>query len=413
MAIPTADKLKWYYPLKINTADGQVSAVLTSDGTNSTLAIQCSSLTQADDYWNGAIGRFEGDTPTVALRGIYFHVKDFVAVDDELQLAKVLPATPAVNDEFKLFFGGNWRTTDEIPGMDITTPTNVTGVVIDNAGFANGVGSGTLYYDLSDDSLSWKAPGDSGAGELVDVSAGDGVYELFSASREKFLIVTVTYASLPGSDQNDVLALTNPVGEVIPDFEGYETAGSGKTRYHLAVIKNEDGTDTMNDVRAYIKAAEGDGVTTTLADAVTIAADNFDLTDGSSFPERSFWMKNTTKDDCRYIFFRSGNTCYSADATGGLRGFTAQAWDATDDVEVLPEMDLGLDAPSTLQFENPADEETAPSGVTFSAPDTYDDGLLIGALADTDIYGIWIRETIVQGVYSRDNFANDIIIEWS
>ena len=59
-------------------------------------------LTQADDYWNDAIGWFEGDTPTIALRRRSFHVHSFDAGKDTLTLLCKLPAVPQAGDTYRL-----------------------------------------------------------------------------------------------------------------------------------------------------------------------------------------------------------------------------------------------------------------------------------------------------------------------
>lgn len=47
-----------------------------------------------------------------------------------------------------------------------------------------------------------------------------------------------------------------------------------------------------------------------------------------------------------------------------------------------------------------ADENSAPAGVTFSAPADAGSGLDIGDLASADFYGFWIRRTVSPGAAS-------------
>lgn len=48
---------------------------------------------------------------------------------------------------------------------------------------------------------------------------------------------------------------------------------------------------------------------------------------------------------------------------------------------------------SSAQAAEIADESTAPSGVTFSAPTSKATGLSLGDLAAAEVYGVWIRRT--------------------
>jgi len=415
MAVPTAPDLRAYYPYKLGVADGNVSPELTVDSAGANFIVDAT-LTQADDYWNGAIVRFEADTTTAVLRSTYHHVMGFVAADDKLIFAHDMPDTPVNTDTFRIFFGGNWRTSHEIPGLTATGLSNVTGVTIDHACYLNEAGNGTLEYDSNiggNESLRWTATNDVNPGAWVDVSgAGAGTtYNLLSEDPDKFLEVTVVYASLPAGDESDTIVLAQPEGILLPDWEGYEFDGTNKTRYHLVPIKNNNAADAMTDLRVWVEpSSDGTDSTTTTTRAATAGA--LGITDASDWPERSFWVYNSTLDDCRFVFYRSGNVCYCANADTGLRGLTAATWQIGDDVEVMPEIDIGLDAPAADQFENPANEETAPGGVAFSAPDDYVTGLDIGTLASGDIYGIWVRETIVDEAHARGDVQNPMYFRW-
>lgn len=407
MPTPTSEKLEFFYPLKTLTGDGQSPTVHNEDVGGDDQNLVSSTLTQADDFWNGAIGKWV----TGALAGEYFHVKDFDAASDTLILARPLSAAPALNDDFILFFGGNWRSDEQVPSMDVSGITNITGLSNVIAGFENLEGNGTLDFTFTGTLCTWAAPGDT-AGTAVDIGS-NGTFTLFSNDEDQWITFTVVAASLPGSDQSDTVALVNPEAEVLPNWEGFETAAAPKTRYHLIVINNGDGSSQMLDLRVYVLPAGGPFVATTASETLAITEDDFLVADASGYPVKSFWIVNTTKDDIRFVKRRSGNRLFCADATGGLRGKTAQSWDISDAIDVYPEFDIGLDAPSTLQFENPADEETAPSGVVFSAPDNFTDGLVIGNTMPGITHGIWVREQLLASVLARSLFTNLVKLEWS
>lgn len=411
--MPTADQLEWYYPLKTLSADGQDSPLLACAPGSGVDALVSAALNQADGFWTGAIGRFEPDTPTPELRGIYFHVRDSVSTEGKLVLAQPLPVEPVTAgtpDAFRLFLGGNYRSNVQIPGRKATGLLNITGVAILNAAALNGDGDGALTYDQSTQSLSWQAPGDANPGPPVAVVA-DGTYTLLSESQDKWLKISAVAAELPATNQTDTITLTAQARQVLPDWEGYETSGTGKMRYHLVVIRNA-GTGAMLNTRAYV-AADLPGTPSTLVDAIGTAACMAKVASAADWPIRSFWILNATRNDLRYVKYRSGNTLYVADAGTGLRGKTDVPWGPGDAVSVYPEIDIGLDAPLAGRFENPATEETAPAGVVFAAPIDYASGLPIGTLATNGLYGLWIRETVLAGHNPREDFSNLLFVEWS
>src|SRR5690606_25836744 len=117
MATPTADKLRVYFPSLYLSADGQALPQYTADAGGTLSTLVDAALTQADDYWNGALGWFEGNTLTPDLQGQFFHVKDFDAASHTLTLSRDLPAVPQAGDTYRLVLGGNWRSSIETFGM--------------------------------------------------------------------------------------------------------------------------------------------------------------------------------------------------------------------------------------------------------------------------------------------------------
>ena len=420
MATPNSSKGRFYFPLKTLGSDGAALTEVTSTAAGTTKTVIASSLTQADAFWEGAIGWFDNDTTTTALRGIFFHVKSFVASSDTLTLAAGLPAAPANGDTFRLVLGGNYRSDTEgyfmtldgdSPELTSVTGTNITGLTITKAAAKLGTGTLSVFYDQTADTLQIKM--DSGIyGALLDVSGDvtDGI--VFLEDDQGYIQVDVTNASLPGSSQTDTFTVAYPSQTFVPNYQGYETT-TGKTRYRLCVFRNEDSVDAMTDPEVWCGVQGGDATTVDTGETIGITAGSADLADASTHPSGNYWLYNSDDDDLRYISARTGNTVSWLDATGGLRGLTATSWSAGANVEVYPDFDMGLDAPSTDQFENPVDETTAPSGVTFSAPSTVDSALSLGAtLAASGIYGIWYRETIMPNHKPGTNMVFDLHARW-
>lgn len=505
MGVPSSEKLRQYFASKYLVADGGTLTQQTADGGGSASTIVDAALTEADDFWNGAIGYFDGATTTAALQGIFFHVKDFDAASDTLTLHNDLPAANVAGDTYHLILGGNWRSATELFGLTLdgdlpelktVSGTNVTGLTLKKASGKLGVGTLSVFYDFSLDLLHIKMDaGDFGVG--LDVSGDVSDEVIFLPDGFGWLQVDVTAASLPGSDQTDTFTTAKPERTLTPDYEGVETGADGITRYILEVVKNTDGSDLMQNVGAYCSKAVGTVSAVKAGQSLAVTEDDAEMDDASTWPTQGFWIRNTTVNggagDCRYVKHRSGNTVFCQgvvwgtlgydaganeifagdiiedavtgataivdqitlasgtwagnDAAGtitfkkiaggtfdndnnievssvvmavadggsvlGMRGLAAVAWSAADVVEIMPDFDIGLDAPSTLQFENPSAVLTAPDGVTFSAPITEALALAIGDLAVSGIYGFWRRSWIVAGARARDDLDHEIEYFWT
>ena len=403
----TVADFRLYYPLKTNSADGQALTQKTSDGGGTVRTIISAGLTQADDFWNGAVGFFDAATATAALRNQFFHVKDFEAATDKLTLYADLPAAPGATDTFRLVLGGNYRTTWAVPGLTAGATSNVTGVSITHAAYQNGTGNGTLAFTASGQTLKWTAPGDA-AGAAVAVGAG-GTFNLFSDTDSMWIEVTVTALSLPGTNQSDTIALSQPSGIFLPNEEGDET-NAGKNRYHALSFRNNSATDSLFDFLAYlvkeISTAADTTTNTTLIDGGSGNA-TLGCVSLTNWPT-SGWIYNSTKDDCRYFYNRSGNSMRILDPGAGLRGKTSQSWGIGDAVQLWPDIDIGKGVVAAGQFENPADEITTPSGVTFSTPTSSGAGLSWGDFSATSVGVLWIREVLPAGTRAKANVLSQI-----
>lgn len=423
MATPTADKLKTYFPSRYIAADGNT---LTQYSVDSAAArtITDAALTESDDYWAGAIGWFDGDTLTPQLQGCFFHVRSFDATTDTLMLSRDLPAVPQAGDTFRLVIGGNRRSSQETfslmaagyqPELQPVSLANITGVTITKASGLLGEGDITLHYDATLEELYLKKAGEEyGVGLSVSGDVVDGV--IFAENAQSYLRVNVTAASLPVSNATEIVTLTCPEAVFTPDFEGYETAdgAGGKARYRLEVLRNDDPVDTMVDLSVYTAKPAGAATTITSSLSLTTSAGELTIDNPANWPTNSFWVKNTTRDDCRYIKYRSGSTLYTTDTGTGLRGFTAVNWEQGDNVEVLADVDIAVETPDGGGvFSSPVDETTPPAGLTFADKASVNDSIYIGDLAPGEMVGVWRRETIVGNHRSRKQIRTDTIALWS
>lgn len=298
---------RFYYPKHDGTADGQALTAHVVDAGSTASTIVCNELTGADDAYND--WTVLGLTGT-NLAGVAAHAKDFVASTDTLTLARALAGAPGTADTFRLIStgAGEFRSSLEIPGLAATSPTGLTGATINYASPL--CGTGTLYIDWDRDgtTMALKAPGDTQYGAAVTVAA-NGTYSLFSNDEDKCVDVVATYASLPVADAVGTSTLSQYEGRLFPHVEGYQSS-PGLIRYRSVFVKNENGTDTAHEVKAYLEPRVT--AATTLSTAAGSGTASFTVASGTAMPARSFWLKNTDTTDYRYIKYRSGNTLFPA-----------------------------------------------------------------------------------------------------
>lgn len=385
-----------YTHRKLASSNGTPTVYVASGGTSRTAT--SASLSDADDFWNGALARWDsGDNA-----GLWSSIADFSASTDTLTLDDDLPNPVSSGDTFTLFQGGKFSSDQRVPGMRTPALVNVTGFDVVHVAHLNGEGTGTVrYYDAST-SLTWQPPGGI-EGPAVDVSAlslGDVVVltsgaAVASDARSQFVQLERTAAALPASDQADDLSLDLIPASFLARITGDE-ASDGFVFYRPVSVRNTSAA-TAFGVRVYASTPFPDALPAALTASLgvgagTLQADELDDWGASGF------VYNVDKDDLRYFYARSGNTALVLDPSTGLRGKTAVTWDVGDDIEAYPWFDIGLDAPGVANvFEDPATEETPPSGVAFTCPRIAGEALLIGDLAASAVHCIWLRFELPAG----------------
>lgn len=80
---------------------------------------------------------------------------------------------------------------------------------------------------------------------------------------------------------------------------------------------------------------------------------------------------------------------------GALSYQTAKVWIQTQTPSGDTDVAIGLAAAGLNAAETAvANENTAPAGVTFSAPSSFAGGLSLGTIPAGQFYGIWVRRTV-------------------
>jgi len=343
-----------------------------------------------------------------------------ITVDD------ALPNDVVAGDKFTLLRGGKFIGDQRIPGMvpndwDLT-PTNCTGIEFININMINDEGSGTLKIYVGSGSpatieATWTPPGGT-EGARVDITnlSTDEEFTLVGggtgqSNTSKYCVMKRNASAFPGSDQSDTIVLTRPLGVFVSPITGTE-AESGITIYRPVGLINVHASGSLYDLKCYLPNpyADDGAVASTVASGspggIGTGADTLEVTDATNWPD-SGWIAKIdgagTVQDIRYCYNKSGNEYSVMNPAGGMRGYTAAAWNAGDNIIPCPWMDIGLDAPLNMGspdlqlFEDPATESTAPSGVTFTTPMNTTDALSIGNLAASDVYCVWERFYIPAG----------------
>ena len=397
-------EVKKYYASEYLTGDGNALTQWTTEAGSTDQIIISSGLTQADDYWADALLFFDFDTATTALQGQYMQVLSSIQSATSVTLVYPLPATPTTSDTFRIVKGGKWRSSYRLPGKTVDSGhVNITGATISYTSEKNADGSGTLTYTNSTQSLSWKDADDSSAGASVAVGAG-GIFYIQSGTVGKWLEVAVSAGSLPSSDQTDTIVLSTKSQTRLSDVSGPQTTG-GNTAYYAEVYKNES-TTTANTFGFYIEPYSSS--TTTLSEPLGLFADTASVADASFMPSVSFWVYNETKDDIRFVDYRSGNdlTFFAAGSGDDRRGFAALSWDTSDIVRVFPNIDIAYSDPTGTEFE---DDLTA---LSYCAPDDVGDAIRLSPLASNGMTMLAYREVVPAGARARSGVKDSVNYCW-
>jgi hypothetical protein len=157
----------------------------------------------------------------------------------------------AANTDPTLALGGAMST---VVGGKVLSQTQtgltITGVTIVDV-MGNAVGSGSLFFDQSANTLRWTPPSGT-AGTPVDVT-GDGDYAIQGGADGGVLLVTIVNASLPGSDATNTLVIANRTLNVFDNVSKAE-AKAGDTEYRGLYFENSaPAADDMTDAKFWVE----------------------------------------------------------------------------------------------------------------------------------------------------------------
>ena len=312
---------------------------------------------------------------------------------------------------------GNHKSSTEFDTVEYSVTSPISGIAINYVARANGVGDGTLQA-VSSDTVRWTPPGGT-AGEVVEIANGETkLIEAGNGEPDKFVRITRTSASaLVGTATISIAEKANSVvaGDDVSSAE--QTAGD--TEYRCFCIENVSGTNVENVTVQLEK--QGTQRTTDSAQLGSSGAGTI-TTSGSfaDWPDSGFAAIKTSGGTLREVVYYSSRTStqLTVPAAGrGLQGTSAAAGSATDTIDAIPAIAIGIEAPDSqpsgdFTDNTGAGEGTAPGGVAFSVPLETSEALSIGTLQPGYTYAIWTRRVVVAGMTAGKDFLSAVDVNF-
>jgi hypothetical protein len=281
----------------------------------------------------------------------------------------------------------------------ITNP--ISNVTVDFVSGAHSEGDGTLTA-TGNDSLAWTPPGGS---QGAAVSIANGETKILEGSGVPGQFIRVTRTSTDNLTGAATVTLAKSYNNVLGmDNVSSAEASAGDVEYRAIMIKNESASEVKN-VKVYLKELGTQQVSGS-AQLAASGSGSIGVSVGSlsDWPDSGFCRIEDSGGSLKEIVYYSSrtSTVLTVPTAGrGLLGTSAQAGAATDKIYAVPGLRIAKEAPTANQISVVANESTQPSGLAWSTPVTSANGLDLGDLAVSALYGVWIERTVVAGAVSE------------
>lgn len=303
---------------------------------------------------------------------------------------------------------GNYRSSTEVNPLAALFSNCIPPVAISNITGANGEGTAYLRGGI-DGKLYYTAPDGSIQGNGQTVLNGE-TCTLESDDDDKAIRVLRTSAQpVQGTMTLNILkAFNNVLG--MSNVTNAQRV-SGVDTYH-GIYFYVHGVNAIQDLTVWINPlASADTVqSSTLGGAGTGTITG---TDFSAWPETGFCRIEDSGNTLREIVYYSSRTSTvltisSADHRE-LLGTSADACVATDLIYPVPGIRIAKETPAgNKSIQTIADENTAPTGLTWSTAITEATGVDIGNLAASNGYGLWVQRETPAGAIKTAELENAI-----
>jgi hypothetical protein len=287
--------------------------------------------------------------------------------------------------------GGN-RSSTEIEMLGVAIASPISNITVEHVAGLNGPGTGTLTA-TGDDTLTWTPPGGT-AGTAVTIADSETKVIEGGGSDGASKYVRVTRTSATALSGAATLTLTDVLNNVV-GFDNISSAqaASGVTQYRAIFLRNA-GAVPADSVKVKIGTL-GTQRTSNSTQLGSSGAGTITTTGSfADWPARGGCHIKTSGGSTREIVYYSSrtDTALTIPATGrGLLGTSAAAGGATDTLDAVPLVRIAIEEPTDGEIQTIADDETAPTGVSWATPITDAAALEIGTLAPGGDYGIWIE----------------------
>lgn len=221
------------------------------------------------------------------------------------------------------------------------------------------------------------------------------------------------------------------VGEVFPTTEANAYGGSSKIHYQKIFITNNNSSDDLLDTIVYLADSLNDLGSSGICSVVSSSA-----SDNSSKKIKIIGFNASGSPQVEYITLNGLTPVAGSLTVSDVRrmeirlasdnSLTTAAGDITLSVSSSPigkipatkstataELEIGLE-PTLDDSNTTTNSITAPSGITFSKPNTSGTGILFansGVLSATKGQGIWIKQTIKAGTQSSTQVSGILSVE--
>lgn len=140
-----------------------------------------------------------------------------------------------------------------------TLASSLSGVTVADAA-GNSLGAGTLRFDASESAFYYTPPSGS-EGSAVIVSGSGEIIVRGSGNHGGYLRLSITFGSLPVSDQSRTVTIANDANELFDDVTKAE-ALAGSTEFRCIYLKNDHSTDGIDGaaIWIHIDAVGGDSI---------------------------------------------------------------------------------------------------------------------------------------------------------
>ncbi len=286
-----------------------------------------------------------------------------------------------------------FRRVNALPGLVIEY------VAGENAAGATGVvvGSGSLTGE-GGDLVTWTPPGGS-PGAAVSVPAGTTKLVEGGTNADKFVRVRRTGAADLEGIETVVLAeaFNNVVG--LDDVSSAE-ALAGTENYRALMARVESAVVVQN-VSVWLRPFETAAVTDTAQLGPTGAGTLGSTAGYQNWAKRGFGRIRTGGTALAELVYYDSRTdsVLNVPAWGrGLGGTTAAAGGATDTVEPVPGLRIASETPAGGAIQTIANDTIAPAGRTWNTGLTAAEGLSLGTLAASAMFGLWFERIVPAGM---------------